>query len=122
MRGMAASRGIRLAYAFLALLVLLVATLLIVFGLTNLQPGFPKLEAAASLTAGGALLASLFIARRSMLWACLTALLGALPLVAWFVYAVAVPKSSDPVFLFLSLVVPTAAGLGAMLTARRRDT
>ena len=119
MRGVAASHGIRLAYVFLALVVLLVAALLIVFGWTNLQPGFPKLEAAASITAGVALLASLFVARRSMLWACLTACLGTLPLVAWFVYAVTIPKSSDPVFLFLSLIVPAAAGLGAILTLRR---
>ena len=116
---MAASHGIRLANVLLALIVLLVAAVHIVFGLANLQPGFPKLEAAAAVTAGVALLASLFVARRSMLGACLTACIGTLPLVAWFIYAVTIPKSSDRVFLCLSLIIPTAAGLGAILTARR---
>lgn len=46
----------------------------LVFGLANFQPGFPRLEGVASITAGLALLASLVIAVRSMYWALLTAL------------------------------------------------
>lgn len=94
----------------------------IVFGLTNFQPGFPKLEGVASMTAGLALLASLVIAVRSMYWAPLTACLGSLPLVGWFAYAVPIEGSSDPIFFWASLAIPTASGLAALIWRRNRRT
>jgi hypothetical protein len=91
----------------------------ILFGLTNFQPGFPKLEGAASMTAGLALLASLIIAMRSMYRALVTACLGTLPLVGWFAYAVPIEKSSDPAFFWASLITPAATGLAALGWRRR---
>ncbi len=94
----------------------------IVFGLGNFRPGFPKGEGVASLVAGAALLASLIVARRSIYNALLTAWLGTLPLVAWFAYAVPLERSSDPVFLWMSLIVPTIAGAGALIARQRRSS
>jgi len=94
----------------------------IVFGLANFQPGFPRLEGVASITAGLALLASLVIAVRSMYWALLTACLGSLPLVGWFAYAVPLEEPSDPAFFWLSLVIPATSGLAALTLRRVRGT
>ncbi len=94
----------------------------IVFGLANFQPGFPRLEGVASITAGLALLASLVIAVRSMYWALLTACLGSLPLVGWFAYAVPIEESSDPTFFWVSLVIPATSGLAALTLRRVRGT
>lgn len=88
------------------------------FGLANFQPGFPKLEGVAAITAGLAILASLAVARRSMSRALLTAFLGTLPLVAWFAYAVPVERSSDPMFFWASLVLPTTTGLSLLVLRR----
>ncbi len=115
-----ASTGRYVALAVTAVGVLFLAGGHIVFGLANFQPGFPKLEGVASITAGLALLASLVVAVRSMYWALLTACLGSLPLVGWFAYAVPIEGSSDPSFFWASLVIPTASGLAA-LTWRRRN-
>jgi hypothetical protein len=110
------------ALAVAAVGVLFLAGGHIVFGLANFQPGFPKPEGVASITAGLALLASLVIAVRSMYWALLTACLGSLPLVGWFAYAVPVEGSSDPSFFWASLVTPTASGLAALTWRRNRST
>jgi hypothetical protein len=92
----------------------------LLFGLTNFQPGFPKMEGVAAITAGLAVLASLALATRSMYRALLTAFLGSLPLVAWFAYAVPVEGSSDPIFFWASLLLPTTTGLSALILRRRR--
>ena len=104
----------------LVLGVLALGLLHVVFGLANFQPGFPELEGVAAITAGLALLASPVVARRSLDAALLTVLLGALPLVAWFAYAVPVEGSSGPGFFWASLAVPTTAGLAALVSRRRR--
>ena len=88
------------------------------FGLTNFQPGFPKIEGVAAMTAGLALLVSLALARRSVHRALLTAFFGTLPLVAWFAYAVPVEGSSDPIFFWVSLVLPTATGVSLLILPR----
>lgn len=103
-----------------ALAVSLLAFLHIAFGLANFQPGFPRLEGLAAITAGLALFASLALARRSMFRALLTACLGTLPLVVWFGYAVPVKGSSDPGFFWASLVIPTGTGLAALILRQRR--
>lgn len=92
----------------------------ILFGLTNFQPGFPWLEGAVAVLAGLALLASLVASRFSVRAALWIALLGTLPLVAWFAYAVPVDGSSDPQFLVVSLIVPAAAGTALLLDAGHR--
>ena len=94
----------------------------ILFGLANFQPGFPKLEGVAAITAGLAILASLAVARRSVYRALLTAFFGTLPLLVWFAYAVPVERSSDPVFFWASLVLPTGTGLSVLILSRRRAT
>ena len=110
----------RVVSAVVTVLGVLVALGHIVFGLANFQPSFPKLEGVASITAGLAILASLVIAVRSTHRALWTACLGTLPPVAWFAYAVPVEGSSDPIFLWVSLVIPTGTGLAALTLGRRR--
>ena len=105
--------------AVLILGVLALGLLHVSFGMTNFQPGFPKLEGVAAIMAGLALLASPFVARRSLHAALLTVLFGSLPLVAWFSYAVPVQGSSGPQFFWASLVVPATAGLAAVVSRRR---
>ncbi len=80
------------------LAVFLVALGHVLFGLANFQPGFPKLEGIAALTAGAMLLASLVVARWSVYGALLTACFGTTPLSVWFAYAVPIERSSSPGF------------------------
>lgn len=94
----------------------------VLFGLGNFRPGYPLLEGVAAVVAGVSLLVAAVLVWRSVRRALLTAALGTLPLVAWFLYGVGVEGSSDPVFIGLSLVVPSVAGAAyRALERRRRD-
>jgi hypothetical protein len=106
--------------AILWLVGLPVAVLYILFGIANLQPGYPKLEALAAIIGGLALLTSLVMAWGSVYRALLTACLGTLPLAAWFAYAVPIERSSDPQFFWFSLIIPTFTGLSVFVLWRRR--
>lgn len=106
--------------AILWLVGLPVALLYILFGIANLQPGYPKLEALAAIIGGLALLTSLVMAWGSVYRALLTACLGTLPLAAWFAYAVPMERSSDPQFFWFSLIIPTFTGLSVFVLWRRR--
>ena len=117
---MVRSSPIRAVFAFIAVCAVgALGGAHLAFATANFQPGFPKLEGVAAFIAGAALFASTIMARRSLHLGFLTALFGTLPLVAWFAYAVPVQGSSDPHFFWLSLIVPTAAGVGALATRRR---
>ena len=100
--------------------VLVLAAFHILFGIANFQPGFPKLEGVAAILAGVALLAALLLARRSLPRALGIAFVGALPLVAWFAYAVTIDKSSGPQFFWASLLLPTVTGIAVIIIRRRR--
>ena len=99
-----------------------VALLYVLFGIANLQPGYPKLEALAAIIGGLALLASLLIAWRSVYQALLTACLGTPPLAVWYAYAVPIERSSDPQFFWFSLIIPTFAGLSAFVWRKGRTS
>jgi hypothetical protein len=80
--------------------------------------GLAVLEGIATALAGLALLASIIIFRRSPMHACITILIGSLPLTAWFVLAgmLGLPVV-DPAwpFVLLSLVVPGTAVIVILL-------
>ena len=115
------SRTRRALRTVLAGAVLALGLLHLVFGAANFQPGFPKLEGVAAIIAGLALLVAPVVGRRSPESGLMTVLLGTLPLVAWFAYAVPVEGSSGPGFFWASLVVPTTAGLAALVIRSRSE-